>query len=48
MNQPAIVDFFEPLGLPVEVGTPDELGTVLRSEADKWREIVEKANIKLQ
>ena len=45
LSEPAVRAKFEPLGVIVESSTPEALGTLLRSEIDKWGPIIKSAGI---
>ncbi len=45
LSNPAVKAKFEPLGVIVESSTPEALGTLLRSEIDKWGPIIKGAGL---
>ena len=47
VHDPAMKQKFASLGIEPLTGTPDEFKTYIRGEMDKWRKVVDGANIKV-
>ena len=48
LNKPEIKARLAAQGLDVVTSTPEELGTMMRREAEKWENVVKKANIRVE
>jgi tripartite-type tricarboxylate transporter receptor subunit TctC len=48
LRQPEIRERMVGLGMEVAPGPPSELGRVLRSEIQKWKDVAKAANIKAE
>ena len=46
MQSPDIRRIFEPSGRLITPGTPEEMAATIRAEIPRWREIVQRAQIK--
>lgn len=46
--QPDVIKRFQDLGIDPRASTPEELGTLLVTEAAKWKAVIEKAHIERQ
>ena len=47
LKRPAVLEKLKPLGAEPVGGTPEQLGAYIAAETRKWREVVSKANIKV-
>ena len=48
LAEPTVIQRLQIIGADALPGTPEKLGQLMRSDADKWREVVRRANIKAQ
>lgn len=48
VRTPEVADRFEKLGADVAGGTPEQFAKTFRDEADNWRQLIQRANIKAE